>query len=156
MTLDDFLNGSWTVRDLRAGPFRDCIDLYAARLRKDGYSTVTARYSVRIVNCFIQWMIRHRFDRGDISDQLVDRFFRDEDRGCGLRGGDPAGPGQGGFVRGPAQAQARVAAAQAMPGAQQRVALAFAARQQPDHPGQRQVKRQENGRGVIQRHRVVG
>lgn len=42
MTLDDFLNGSWTVRDLRAGPFRDCIDLYASRLRKDGYSTVTA------------------------------------------------------------------------------------------------------------------
>ena len=74
MTLDDFLNGSWTVRDLRAGPFRDCIDLYAARLRKDGYSTVTARYSVRIVNCFIQWMIRHRFDRGDINDQLVTRF----------------------------------------------------------------------------------
>lgn len=90
MTLDDFLNGSWTVRDLRAGPFRDCIDLYAARLRKDGYSTVTARYSVRIVNCFIQWMIRHGFDCGDISDQLVHRFFRDEDRGCGLRGGDPA------------------------------------------------------------------
>ena len=94
MTLDDFLNGSWTVRDLRSGPFRDCIDLYAARLRKDGYSTVTARYSVRIVNCFIQWMIRHRFDRGDISDQLVDRFFRDEDRGCGLRGGDPAAIGR--------------------------------------------------------------
>ncbi|GAY24331.1 tyrosine-type recombinase/integrase [Sphingobium fuliginis] len=90
MTLDDFLNGSWTVRDLRAGPFRDCIDLYTARLRKDGYSTVTARYSVRIVNCFIQWLFKHRFDRGDISDQLVDRFFRDEDRGCGLRGGDPA------------------------------------------------------------------
>src|SRR3546814_4179356 len=58
MTLDDFLNGSWTIRDLRAGPFRDCIDLYTARLRKGGYSTVTARYSVRIVNCFIQWMIR--------------------------------------------------------------------------------------------------
>lgn len=94
MTLDDFLNGSWTVRDLRAGPFRDCIDLYAARLRTDGYSTVTARYSVRIVNCFIQWMIRHRFDRGDISDQLVDRFFRDEDRSCGLRGGDPAAIGR--------------------------------------------------------------
>jgi len=94
MTLDDFLNGSWTVRDLRAGPFRDWIDLYAARLRKDGYSTVTARYSVRIVNCFIQWLIRHRFDRGDISDQLADRFFRDKDRGCGLRGGDPAAIGR--------------------------------------------------------------
>ena len=37
MTLDDFLNGSWTIRDLRAGPFRDCLDLYTARLRKDGY-----------------------------------------------------------------------------------------------------------------------
>lgn len=94
MTLDDFLNGSWTIRDLRAGPFRDCIDLYTARLRKDGYSTVTARYSVRIVNCFIQWMIRHRFDRGDISAQLIDRFFKDKDRGCGLRGGDPASIGR--------------------------------------------------------------
>lgn len=90
MTLDDFLNGSWTIRDLRVGPFRDCIDLYTTRLRNDGYSTVTARYSVRIVNCFIQWMIRHRFDRCDISDQVVDRFFGDEDRGCGLRGGDTA------------------------------------------------------------------
>ncbi|MGL3822180.1 hypothetical protein [Sphingopyxis sp. R3-92] len=90
MTLDDFLNGSWTIRDLRAGPFRDCIDLYTARLRKDGYSTVTARYSVGIVNCFIQWLIKHRFDRGDISDQLVTRFFEDENRGCGLRGVDPA------------------------------------------------------------------
>jgi site-specific recombinase XerD len=90
MTLDDFLSGSWTVRDLRAGPFRDCIDLYTARLRNDGYSTVTARYSVRIVNCFIHWLAEHHFDCGDIDDQLVARFFRDEDRGCGLRGGDPA------------------------------------------------------------------
>src|SRR3546814_2902804 len=69
MTLDDFLNGSWTIRDLRAGPFRDCIDLYTARLRKDGYSTVTARYSVRIVNCFIRWLTEHHFDRGDIDEQ---------------------------------------------------------------------------------------
>ena len=90
MTLDDFLNGSWTVRDLRTGPFRDCIDLYTARLRKDGYSTVTARYSVRIVNCFIQWLIKHRFDCGDIKEQLVTRFFKDEGRGCKLRSGDPA------------------------------------------------------------------
>lgn len=90
MTLDDFLNGSWTIRDLRAGPFRDCIDLYTARLRKDGYSTVTARYSVRIVNCFIRWLTEHHFDRADIDEQLVVRFFEDEDRGCSLRGGDPA------------------------------------------------------------------
>jgi site-specific recombinase XerD len=94
MTLDDFLNGSWTIRDLRAGPFRDCIDLYTARLRKDGYSTVTARYSVRIVNCFIRWLTEHHFDRADIDEQLVVRFFEDEDRGCGLRGGDPAAIGR--------------------------------------------------------------
>lgn len=94
MTLDDFLNGSWTVRDLRAGPFRDCIDLYTARLRKDGYSTVTARYSVRIVNCFIRWLTEHHFDRADIDEQLVVRFFNDEDRGCGLRDGDPAAIGR--------------------------------------------------------------
>lgn len=90
MTLDDFLNGSWTIRDLRAGPFRDCIDLYTARLRKDGYSTVTARFSIRIVNCFIQWLTKYGLDRGDIDEQFVARFFGDEDRGCGLRGGDPA------------------------------------------------------------------
>lgn len=94
MTLDDFLNGSWTIRDLRAGPFRDCIDLYTARLRKDGYSTVTARYSVRIVNCFIRWLTEHHFDRADIDEQLVVRFFDDEDRGCGLRDGDPAAIGR--------------------------------------------------------------
>lgn len=94
MTLDDFLNGSWTIRDLRAGPFRDCIDLYTARLRKDGYSTVTARYSVRIVNCFIRWLTEHHFDRADINEQLVVRFFDDEDRGCGLRDGDPAAIGR--------------------------------------------------------------
>lgn len=94
MTLDDFLNGSWTIRDLRAGPFRDCIDLYTARLRKDGYSTVTARYSVRIVNCFIRWLIRHDVDLVRMDDQLVVRFFEDKDRGCGLRGGDPAAIGR--------------------------------------------------------------
>ena len=94
MTLDDFLNGSWTIRDLRAGRFRDCIDLYTARLRKDGYSTVTARYSVRIVNCFIRWLIERHFDRADINEQLVVRFFEDKDRGCGLRDGDPAAIGR--------------------------------------------------------------
>lgn len=94
MTLDDFLNGSWTIRDLRAGPFRDCIDLYTARLRKDGYSTVTARYSVRIVNCFIRWLTEHHFDRADIDEQLVVRFFEDEARGCDLRDGDPAAIGR--------------------------------------------------------------
>src|SRR3546814_20042708 len=100
MTLDDFLNGSWTIRDLRAGPFRDCIDLYTARLRKDGYSTVTARYSVRIVNCFIRWLTEHHFDRGDIAEQLAARFSADEDRGWSVRGGDPAATGSLGEFRG--------------------------------------------------------
>jgi site-specific recombinase XerD len=90
MTLEDFLNGSWTIRDLRAGPFRDCIDLYTARLRKDGYSTVTARFAVRIVNCFIRWLTEHHLDLADINEQLVVRFFGAGDRGCGLRDGDPA------------------------------------------------------------------
>ncbi|ALJ12075.1 hypothetical protein ATM17_31805 (plasmid) [Sphingopyxis macrogoltabida] len=94
MTLNDFLNGSWTIRDLRAGPFRDCIDLYSDRLRNDGYSTVTARYSVRIVNGFIRWLTERHFDRRNINEQLAARFFEDGDRGCRLRGGDPAAIGR--------------------------------------------------------------
>lgn len=90
MSLDDFLKGSWTIRDLRAGSFRDCIDLYTARLRSDSYSTVTARCSVRIVNCFIRWLMKHRVDLAGIDDQIVARFFDDKDRGCSVRGGDPA------------------------------------------------------------------
>src|SRR3546814_3303829 len=72
----------------------DCIDLYTARLRKECYSTVTAIYSVRIVNCFIRWLTEHHFDRGDIDEQRAARFFGDEDRGCSLRGGDPAAIGR--------------------------------------------------------------
>lgn len=89
MTLEEFLNGSWTIRDLRAGPFRDCIELYTDRLRKDGYSTVTARYSIRIVNCFIGWLTERHFHREDINEQLAARFLGDEDRRCLLRDGDP-------------------------------------------------------------------
>src|SRR3546814_12283370 len=90
MTLDDFLNGSWTIRDLRAGPFRDCIDLYTARLRNDGYSKVTARYSVMILNCFICWLHEHHLDRGDIPELLVLRFIEYEVWGVSLRVGEPA------------------------------------------------------------------
>lgn len=88
MTLDEFLSRSWSIRNLRAGPFRDCIDLYADRLRKDGYSTVSARFSIRLVSCFIRWLTEGHFDRKDIDEQLAARFLEADDRGCLLRGGD--------------------------------------------------------------------
>ncbi len=88
MTLEDFLSSSWSIRRLRAGPFRDCIDLYTDRLRKDGYSAVSARFSIRIVNCFIRWLTERHFDREGIDEQLAARFLEAEDRGCLLRDGD--------------------------------------------------------------------
>lgn len=88
MTLEEFLGGSWSIRRLRAGPFRDCIDLYTDGLRKDGYSVVSARFSIRIVSCFIRWLTDGHFDREDINEQLAARFLEAEDRGCLLRSGD--------------------------------------------------------------------
>lgn len=90
MTLEEFLSRSWSIRRLRAGPFRDCIDLYMDRLRKDGYSLVSARFSIRIVDFFIRWLIEGHFDCKDTNEQLAACFFDSEARGCRLRGGDRA------------------------------------------------------------------
>jgi site-specific recombinase XerD len=88
MTLEEFLSGSWSVRWLRAGPFRRCIDLYADQLRKDGYGTDSARVSIRIVSCFIRWLSERHFDPEGINEQLAARFLEAGDRGCLLRSGD--------------------------------------------------------------------
>jgi len=88
MTLEEFFSGSWSIRSLRAGPIKDCIDLYVDRLRKDAYSTVSARFSIRIVSCFIRWLTERRYGLKDIDEQLAARFLKADDRGCLLRGGD--------------------------------------------------------------------
>jgi hypothetical protein len=53
MTLKQFLNRSWSIHRLRAGPFRDCVDLYTDRLRKDGYSEHSAASSIKTIGDFI-------------------------------------------------------------------------------------------------------
>lgn len=90
MTLDEFLSSSWSIRDLRAGPFRDCVDLYADRLRKDGYSKHTAAGSMTIIVEFIGWLSEGQFDCADIDEQLASRFLEVRVRRHPLRDGDPA------------------------------------------------------------------
>ena len=75
MTLEEFLSRSWSIRRLRAGRFKDCIDLYTDRLRKDGYSKDSAASSLKIVGDFIGWLTEGQFDCTDIDEQLAARFL---------------------------------------------------------------------------------
>lgn len=94
MTLDEFLSSSWSIRDLRAGPFKDCVDLYVGRLRKDGYSKHTAAGSMTIIVEFIAWLTEGQFKYADIDEQLAARFLEVRVRRHPLRGGDPAAIGR--------------------------------------------------------------
>src|ERR1700761_2946590 len=90
MTLEEFLSRSWSIRRLRAGRFKDCIDLYTDRLRKDGYSKDSAASSLKIVGDFIGWLTEGQFDCTDIDEQLAARFLEARVRRRPLRGGDQA------------------------------------------------------------------
>jgi site-specific recombinase XerD len=90
MTLEQFLNRSWSIRRLRVGPFRDCVDLYTDRLRKDGYSKHSAAGSMKIIGDFIGWLTDGQFDCSDINEQLAARFLEARVRWHPLRAGDPA------------------------------------------------------------------
>ena len=94
MTLDEFLSSSWSVRDLRAGPFKHCIDLYADRLRKDGYSKHTAASSMTIIVEFFGWLTDGQFGCGDVDEQLAASFLEVRVRRHPLRSGDPAAIGR--------------------------------------------------------------
>ncbi len=89
MTLEEFLDRSWSIRRLRVGPFGGCIDLYTERLRKDGYSKHSAASSMKIIGDFIAWLTEGQFDCSDIDEQLAARFLEARMRWHPPRAGDP-------------------------------------------------------------------
>lgn len=88
MTLDEHLGRSRILRRLRAGPFKDGIDLYAERLRKDGYGPHHAGQAISTVARFTRWLTDHHFGPSDIDEHLVGRFLAFRMLRRPLRAGD--------------------------------------------------------------------
>lgn len=75
MTLDEFLSRSRVLRRLRAGPFRDCIDLYFDRFRADGYSKHYAVRSISLLGHFAGWLTAQGVACNEINEQLVKEYL---------------------------------------------------------------------------------
>lgn len=88
MTLDEYLGGSRVLRRLRAGPFRDGVDLYTDRLRRDGYRPDHARSSVHLIDLFTKWLADRHLGLQDVDEQLAARFLASRARHHPLRSGD--------------------------------------------------------------------
>lgn len=90
MTLDEHLRRSRVLRRLRAGAFKDGIDLYTERLRRDGYQAITAGRAIHLVDHFTRWLADHHLGLPDVDEERVARYLAFRARKHPLCPGDPS------------------------------------------------------------------
>lgn len=88
MTLEQYFSSSRLLRRIKAGPLKDCIDLYTDRLRQDRYHKDHALKALSILRHFGLWLTDRHRGLGDIDEQLVGRFLKFRARRRPLANGD--------------------------------------------------------------------
>jgi site-specific recombinase XerD len=60
-------------RDGLLGPY---VDVFAARLREEGYARRTARYQIELISAFGRWLSRRGVETGNLDSEVIERFIR--------------------------------------------------------------------------------
>ncbi|WP_211455437.1 site-specific integrase [Collimonas antrihumi] len=76
MTTSAYYSGPKILQRLHEGPLGVHIDIYAAKLLKEGHCQQSAWRSLRVVCDFSHWLARKRLDLHDLDEQTVKQYER--------------------------------------------------------------------------------
>ena len=74
MTINAYVTTPKLQRRLHGGPLGVHIDLYAARLLKEGHCRQSAWRCLRVVSDFSHWLERKRIGLGEVDERTVERY----------------------------------------------------------------------------------
>ena len=76
MTTTAYFKNSKVLRRLREGPLGVHIDVYAARLLREGHCYQSGARCIRVVGDFSRWLARKRLSIDDVDERTVERYQR--------------------------------------------------------------------------------
>src|SRR5260370_21533175 len=79
-----------TIEALKGGPLASPLELYARRLREDGYATHSGFVQLRLLGCFNRWLDRKGLTSEDVDAATIERYLRGRAQSRKLRRGDSA------------------------------------------------------------------
>src|ERR1035437_6778906 len=74
MATSAYFNSGKMLQRLHEGPLGSHIDLYAARLLKEGHCRQSAWRCLRVVSDFSHWLERKRIGLGEVDERTVERY----------------------------------------------------------------------------------
>jgi site-specific recombinase XerD len=76
MIAEDYLGRSQLYRRLKSGPHGQLVELYAARLVKDGLARQGTWRCLNLVGNLLSWIARSRSQVTDLDERMVERYLR--------------------------------------------------------------------------------
>ena len=86
----EYLGGSRLFRNLKSGPHGHIVELYAARLVKDGLARHGTWRCLNLAGDLLSWIARSRAELTDLDERLVERYLRHRARKQSIQPGDRA------------------------------------------------------------------
>ncbi|WP_280554802.1 hypothetical protein [Halomonas sp. 25-S5] len=88
MVAEEYLGRSRLFRRLKSGPHGQLIELYAARLVKDGLASQGTWRGLNLVDGLLSWLTRSRLKLTDLDERVLDRYLRHRARKQSIQPGD--------------------------------------------------------------------
>lgn len=90
MAAEDYLGRSRLFRRLKGGPHGQLVDLYAARLLRDGLARHGTWRCLNLVGDLLSWIAKSRSTLADLDEGTVERYLRHRARKQSIQPGDRA------------------------------------------------------------------
>ena len=91
MIAEEYLGRSRLFRRLKSGPHGQLVELYAARLVKDGLARHGTWRCLNLVGDLLSWIARSRSKLTDLDERMVERYLRHRARKQSHPAGRPGG-----------------------------------------------------------------
>jgi Phage integrase, N-terminal SAM-like domain len=90
MVAEEYLGRSRLFRRLKSGPHGQLVELYAARLVKDGLVRHGTWRCLNLVGALLSWIARSRVKLADLDERMVERYLRHRATNRSIQPGDRA------------------------------------------------------------------
>jgi site-specific recombinase XerD len=87
---EEYLGGSRLFQHLKSGPHGHLVELYAARLVKDGLARHGTWRCLNLAGDLLSWIARSRSELTDLDERMVERYLRHRARKQSIQPGDRA------------------------------------------------------------------
>lgn len=76
MITEQYLGRSQLFRCMKRGQHGQLVELYAARLVKDGLGFYSTRRSLSVVNGFLSWLTSSRYKLNDLDEHVLEQYIK--------------------------------------------------------------------------------